>query len=162
VGRLHTERYLALLDRLVTATRAPKLGDASVLATGEVLTDLLNSVVSRVRRGVDRLDPDAPAQAWEEAWRSIGQLHWVADISTHVMPAATERIQHRLAKSRLLLDRIHEYQVAADRAVEAAAGLPAPEAFEAGRTFERRAQEARAMKEEFLTLWTKTKRKLDA
>jgi hypothetical protein len=40
--------------------------------------------------------------------------------------------------------------------------LPAPEAFEAGRTFERRAQEARGMKEEFLTLWTKTKRKLDA
>src|SRR5215203_579665 len=162
VGRLHTERYLALLDRLVTATRAPKLGDASVLATGEVLTDLLNSVVSRVRRGVDRLNPDAPAQAWEEAWRSIGQLQWVADISTHVMPAETGRIQHRLAKSRLLLDQIHEYHVAADRAVEAAAGLPAPEAFEAGRTFERRAQEARGMKEEFLTLWTKTKRKLDA
>jgi hypothetical protein len=162
VGRLHTERYLALLDRLVTATRAPKLGDASVLATGAVLTDLLDSVVSRVRRGIDRLNPDAPYQAWEEAWRSIGQLQWVADISTHVMPAETGRIQHRLAKSRLLLDQIHEYHVAADRAVEAAAGLPAPEAFEAGRTFERRAQEARGMKEEFLTLWTKTKRKLDA
>jgi hypothetical protein len=162
VGRLHTERYLALLDRLVTATRAPKLGDASVLATGEVLSDLLDSVVSRVRRGVDRLNPDAPAQVWEEAWRSIGQLQWVADISTHVMPAETARIQHRLAKSRLLLDQIHEYHVAADRAVEAAAGLPAPEAFEAGRTFERRVQEARGVKEEFLTLWTKTKRKLDA
>ena len=162
VGRLHTERYLALLDRLVTATRAPKLGDASTLATGDVLTDLLDSVLARVRRGVDRLNPDAPPQAWEEAWRSIGQLQWVADISTHVMPAETERIQHRLVKSRRLLDRIHEYHVAADRAVEAAAGLPASDAFEAGRAFERRLQEARGLKEEFLALWTKTKRKLDA
>ena len=92
MGRLHTERYLALLDRLVTATRAPKLGDASALATGEVLTDLLDSVVSRFRRGVDRLSPDAPPQVWEDAWRSIGQLQWVADVSTHVMPAETERI----------------------------------------------------------------------
>jgi hypothetical protein len=162
VGRLHTERYLALLDRLVTATRAPKLGDASALATGQVLTDLLDSVVTRFRRGVDRLSPDAPTQAWEDAWRSIGQLQWVADISTHVMPTETERIQHRLAKSRRLLDQIHEYHTAADRAVEAAAGLPAFEAFAAGREFERGVQEIRGLKEEFLALWTKTKRKLDA
>ena len=161
-ARLHTERYLALLDRLVTATRAPKLGDASALATGEVLTDLLDSVVSRYRRGVDRLDVDAPPQAWEEAWRAIGQLQWVADISTHVMAAETERIQRRLAKSRRLLDRIHDYHAAADRAVEEAAALPPSEAFEAGRAFERGVEEARSLKEEFLALWTKTKKRLDA
>jgi len=162
VGRLHTERYLALLDRLVTATRAPKLGDASALATGEALTDLLDSVVSRFRRGVDRLNPDAPPHAWEDAWRSIGQLQWVADVSTHVMPAETERIQHRLAKSRELLNQIHEYHAAGDRAVEEVSGLSALEAFEAGRAYERDLEEARRLKEEFLALWTKTKRKLDA
>jgi hypothetical protein len=161
-ARLHTERYLALLDRLVTATRAPKLGDASTLATGDVLTDLLDSVVSRYRRGVDRLDVDAPPQAWEEAWRAIGQLQWVADISTHVMAAETERIQRRLAKSRRLLDRIHDYHAAADRTVEEAAALPPSEAFEAGRAFERGVEEARSLKEEFLALWTKTKKRLDA
>lgn len=162
VGRLHTERYLALLDRLVTATRAPKLGDASALATGEALTDLLDSVVSRFRRGVDRLNPDAPPQAWEDAWRSIGQLQWVADVSTHVMPAETERVQRRLAKSRELLNQIHEYHAAGDRAVEDVIGMPALEAFEAGRAYERDLEEARRLKEEFLALWTKTKRKLDA
>ena len=162
VGRLHTERYLALLDRLVTATRAPKLGDASALATGEALTDLLDSVVSRFRRGVDRLNPDAPPQFWEDAWRSIGQLQWVADVSTHVMPAETERIQHRLAKSRELLNQIHEYHAAAERAVGEVTGMPALEAFEAGRAFERELEDARRLKEEFLALWTKTKRKLDA
>jgi hypothetical protein len=161
-ARLHTERYLALLDRLVTATRAPKLGDASALATGDVLTDLLDSVVSRFRRGVDRLNLDAPPQAWEEAWRAIGQLQWVADISTHVMAAETERIQRRLAKSRQLLDRIHDYHAGADRAVEAAAALPPSEAFEAGRAFERGVEDARSMKGEFLALWTKTKKRLDA
>ena len=162
VGRLHTERYLALLDRLVTATRAPKLGDASALATGEALTDLLDSVVSRFRRGVDRLSPDAPPQVWEDAWRSIGQLQWVADVSTHVMPAETERIQHRLDKSRQLLNQIHEHHAAGDRAVDEVIVLPALEAFEAGRAYERDLEETRRLKEEFLALWTKTKRKLDA
>jgi hypothetical protein len=162
VGRLHTERYLALLDRLVTATRAPKLGDASALATGEALTDLLDSVVSRFRRGVDRLSPDAPPQVWEDAWRSIGQLQWVADVSTHVMPAETERIQHRLDTSRQLLNQIHEHHAAGDRAVDEVIVLPALEAFEAGRAYERDIEETRRLKEEFLALWTKTKRKLDA
>jgi hypothetical protein len=138
------------------------LGDASALATGEALTDLLDSVVSRFRRGVDRLNPDAPPQFWEDAWRSIGQLQWVADVSTHVMPAETERIQHRLAKSRQLLNQIHEYHLAADRAFEDVTGLPALDAFEAGRVFERNLEEARRLKEDFLALWTKTKRKLDA
>ena len=41
-------------------------------------------------------------------------------------------------------------------------GMPALEAFEAGRAYERDLEEARRLKEEFLALWTKTKRKLDA
>jgi hypothetical protein len=162
VGRLHSERYLALLDRLVTATRGPKLGDASVLDTGEVIGDLLGSVVNRIRRVVDRLTPDASPHVWEEAWRSLDQLKWAADISTHVMAAQTERIQRRLANSQRLLDQIHEYQLESDQAFEAVAGMTAQEAFEAGRKFERRAEEAHGLKTEFLDLWSKTARKLEA
>jgi hypothetical protein len=79
-----------------------------------------------------------------------------------VMPAETERIQRRLAKSRELLNQIHELHAAADRALEELAALPALEAFEAGRSYERDLEEARRLKEDFLALWTKTKRKLDA
>jgi hypothetical protein len=161
VGRLHSERYLALLDRLVTATRAPKLGDASILDTGKVLSDLLVSVVNRIRRVVDRLSLDSPQQTWEDAWRSLGQLQWVADISTHVMAAETDRIQRRLAKSQRLLDQIHEYHLEADEAVESAAGMTPREAFEAGRAFERKAEEVHGLKTEFLALWSKTARKLE-
>jgi hypothetical protein len=78
------------------------------------------------------------------------------------MPAETERIQRRLAKSRELLNQIHEFHAAADRALEELAALPALEAFEAGRSYERDLEEARRLKEDFLALWTKTKRKLDA
>ncbi len=161
IARLHSERYLALLDRLVTATRGPKLGDTSVLDANKVLSDLLGSVVGRIRRVVDRLTPEASPQAWEDAWRSLGQLQWVADISTHVMAAETERIQRRLAKSQSLLDQIHHYQQQADEAIESVAEMTAQEAFEAGRSYERRVDEARGLKTEFLALWSKTARKLD-
>jgi hypothetical protein len=74
-ARLRSERYLGLVDRLVTATRAPKLGDASMIATGEtstvatseVLAGLLDTVVSKLRRVADRLTIDSPAQVWDDA-----------------------------------------------------------------------------------------------
>jgi len=161
VGRLHSERYLALLDRLVTATRGPKLGDTSILDTSKVLTDLLGSVVTRIRRVVDRLTPDSPPQVWEEAWRSVGQVQWVADISTHVMAAETERIQRRLAKSQQLLDQIHDLQLQAEEEMEAAAEMTVQQAFEAGRAYERRLEEVSRIKTAFLALWSKTARKLE-
>jgi hypothetical protein len=170
VGRLRSERYLGLVDRLVTATRAPKLGDASMLATGEtatlatgeVLAGLLDTVISKLRRVADRLTIDSPAQVWDDAWRSYGQLQWVADLAIHVLAAETERIRQRLAKSHRLLNQIHDYHQAADRALKAVVELSPEEAFDAGRAFERELAEARGAKLEFLALWSKTKRKLDA
>ena len=49
-----------------------------------------------------------------------------------------------------------------ERALEELTALPALEAFEAGRSYERDLEGARRLKEDFLALWTKTKRKLDA
>ena len=170
VARLRSERYLGLVDRLVTATRAPKLGDASMIATGEtstvatgeVLAGLLDTVVSKLRRVADRLTIDSPARVWDDAWRSYGQLQWVADLATHVLAAETERIRQRLAKSYRLLNQIHDYHRATDQAVKAIPELSPEEAFEAGRAFERELVEARGAKLEFLALWSKTKKKLDA
>ena len=162
VARLRSERYLGLVDRLVTATRAPKLGDASTLATGEVLAGLLDTVVSKLRRVADQLTIDSPQPAWADAWRSYGQLQWVADLAGHVLPAETERIRQRLAKSHRLLNQIDNYHREADTVVESVPRLRLQEAFEAGRRYERNLVDARSAKLEFLALWSKTKKKLDA
>jgi hypothetical protein len=162
VARLRSERYLGLLDRLVTASRGPKLGDASTLATGEVLAGLLDTVVSKLTRVADRLTIDSPPPAWDDAWRSYGQLQWVADLAGHVLAAETERIRQRLAKSHGLLNQIHDYHQAGDRVVASVPRLGAQEAFDAGRGYERDLAAARTAKLEFLALWSKTKKKLDA
>ncbi len=52
-ARLRSERYLTLLERLVSAVRAPKLADPRSAPAGEVLSGLVAASVARLKRSAD-------------------------------------------------------------------------------------------------------------
>jgi hypothetical protein len=160
--RLRSERYLTLLERLVTAARAPKLGESSALPTGQVLNELLQDVVSGLATVAERLTVDGPAETWDDAWAALGRLRGVADVTTHVLNDETVKIQKRLATCHRLLADVHGHNTAAAASLAKIVEETPEEAFEAGRRFERELVDARFARAEFLVLWSKTKKKLGA
>lgn len=181
IARMSSERYLTLLERLVSAVRSPKLASgpnipttsiptASIPTTGtiapggqpaaDVLASLVAAAVAKLRSGADALTVDSPDPAWLEASRAIRQLQWVGDLTGHILEAETSRLDAALARPQRLLAQIHQAQLRAEQAVSNALALTAAEAFEAGRDFEREAAASRRVRREFVAAWAKSKKKL--
>jgi len=161
-SRLHSERYLTVLERLVGAVRAPKLADARAEPAGEVLRELISGALRRVRRAADGLAADSSDEDWDDAWQEMGRLNWVLDVAGQVLPDEATKLQHRLADTAGLLAQVHD-----DRSSEAAALLMVAEltpqlAFLAGRDFERETDKARRTRREFVREWSRIAKKLDA
>jgi len=159
-SRLRGERYLTLLERLVTAARAPAPGDSAQLPCREVLQSLLNAALQRLRESVSGLAVDSPAAAWEAA-RTV--RYAVADVCTvfaTVDPERVGRIQRRLAQATNLLDVVARHDRLADRAQGDVTGATAEEAFELGRRYEIEQRATRSAREAFLGRWAKAGKKL--
>ncbi len=161
-SRLHSERYLTVLERLVGAVRAPKLADARADPASQVLRELISGALRRVRRAADGLAADSADEDWDDAWQEMGRLNWVLDVAAQVLPDEATKLQHRLADTAGLLAQVHD-----DRSSEAAALLMVAEltpqlAFLAGRDFERETDKARRTRREFVREWSRIAKKLDA
>ena len=158
--RLRGERYLTLLDRLVTATRAPQVGNASSLQASEVLGSLLNVAQSAVEKSAERLRADSAAQDWAQAGEAFRALFRVADVAGHLLPARVERLRHRLAISIQLLGEATKHDQAAQRSLDLAATSVPADAFALGRAYEHELEVARTAREAFVRRWGKTAKKL--
>jgi hypothetical protein len=161
VARLHSERYLTVLERLVGAVRAPKLAESRSEPTSEVLTRLISLAVTRLRRVADGLSVDGPAEDWEEAWQEIGRLEWVIEVAAQVLPEDSRRVQERLVRAARRLGEVHAERLDELTRVQQLSELTPEQAFAAGRDFERAAGQARQTRRKFVREWAKTTRKLD-
>lgn len=156
-GVLSSQRYLGLLDRLVSASRAPALGDHGPRAGGAALSKLLDT---RLRELVDHagaLNEDSADGAWQEALRVAGLLHDCCRVQVRPGRAVT-RLARRAGKTAEALS-------ACVRATEAYAGLRLGElstidAFEAGRAYERLHGEQRRARSDFVQEWPRRARRL--
>jgi len=171
VHRLRSERYLTMLERLVSAVRSPQLADSPSISrpggrpTAEVLTELRSTAVNRFRRSADALTIDAPDEQWSEALRALGQLQWVADLTGQLLTEQTERTEpltQALTKPRRLLTAVQQDQSRVAETVASVAGLTAAEAFAAGRAYEQQVAVQRQVRALFLSQWVKSRKKLNA
>ena len=56
-AKLRSERYLALLERLVSASRASRTGESRTRPTNEVLEGMLDRAWRSLGKAADRLEP---------------------------------------------------------------------------------------------------------
>jgi hypothetical protein len=159
--RLRGERYLTLLDRLVTATRAPQVGNTSTILASEVLGSLVNVAQGRVQKAASRLSVDSPGDAWAEASSAFDALFRVTAVASHLLPERVERLRHRLGVATQLLAEAAKHDDAARSSSELAARSSAAEAFSLGRAYEHELAVARAAREAFVHRWSKTAKKLE-
>ncbi len=73
VGQLD-EHYYAVIDALVSATRAPQLGDASQLRAGSVFRQQAQSGLSIILSRANALGLDSPSDQWEATRMATEQL----------------------------------------------------------------------------------------
>ena len=167
VVRMRSERYLTLLERLVSAARSPKLAGFDSIQPGgqtteEVLAALVVTSTERLRRTVQDLKVDSPPAAWGEAQRALGQVRWVADLFGYVESAEVERLHEVLAEPERLLAAVRADQAGVEAAEAAAQQLSPREAFEAGREAERQSRVARRTRKKFLQHWARVEKTLVA
>jgi hypothetical protein len=159
-ARLRGERYLTLLDRLVTATRSPKVGDSSTVATAEVLEALLDATRGRLRKSAAKLSVDSPPAAWESVALAISDLTGVCDVAVHVLPDEADALRRRLAGVSGLLTEAIDRWGRVERIEADAAGATPSKAFSLGRSYEHELSEVHQAREAFLQAWPKTAKKL--
>ena len=159
-GRLHSERYLTVLERLVGAVRAPKLAELRVEPTRDVLTQLIASSMARLRRTADALTIESVAEEWTEAWREMGRLHLVLDVAGQVLPDEPTRLESKLEAASRLLAQVHDDRTSESTAMLMVADLTPELAFLAGRDFERETDKAQRSRRDFVREWSKVAKKL--
>jgi hypothetical protein len=160
-GRLRSERYLTVLERLVGAVRSPKLADVRAESAGVILSELVAGALDRLRRSADALSVDSPEEEWDEAWREIGRLQWVLDVAAQALPEDPVRIRERLTTAARLLTQVHDDRTSEATAMLMVADLTPELAFLAGRDFEREMDKARRSRRQFVREWAKITKKLD-
>jgi hypothetical protein len=158
--RLRSERYLALIDRLVAATRTPRLGELGAEPASQVLTALLGTAVGRVSAVVGALPDQEPGPAWEAVAAALVHLDAATRLAQHLLPEATATLESRLAGPRALLADVRDQPLSEEDARTQAAGLSSEEAFAAGRAFEQQWAISTRARTSFVQAWAKAERKL--
>ncbi|MGO1972534.1 MAG: hypothetical protein ACTH2Q_06200 [Propionibacteriaceae bacterium] len=148
---IRSERYLAVLDRLVIAARAPKLGDASHVAAGEVIASLVDTALTRFVKAGRRLSVDSSQERWDQAVLAGRQVQNACAAGSALRRSGHRRLAKRVGR---LVDPLtdgsdHELTDLRSRVVDAD---PAG-AFELGRAYERSRAEVRAAREGFVDRW---------
>jgi hypothetical protein len=160
-GRLRSERYLTVLERLVGAVRSPKLAEVRTEPTRVILTELVDGAVARLRQRADPLTVESAEEEWDEAWQEMGRLQLVLDVAGQVLPDDLLRTQQRLASVARQLAQVHDDRTSEETALLMVADLSPELAFLAGRDFERETDKARRSKRQFVREWSRLVKKLD-
>jgi hypothetical protein len=158
--RLRSERYLALIDRLAAATRAPKVGELSGEPASRVLAALLDTALGQVGTAVGALGDQEPGPAWAAVTAALGRLEAATSLARHLLPEVVEALDVRLARPRELLADLRDQPLSEDEAVAHVATLSPQEAFAAGRVFEQQWARSTRDRASFVKAWAKAERKL--
>jgi hypothetical protein len=160
-AKLRSERYLALLERLVSASRASRTGEARRLLAADVLERMLERDWRRLGKVADQLRDEPTAEAWEDARTTLADLVRVCDLVEELEPGRFDPLRPRLDTAADLLTeagrRASTVQLTRSRAEE----VTPLEAFELGRRYEHEVAEARAAREAFAEKWAKIAKKLN-
>ncbi|SEP63955.1 CYTH domain-containing protein [Microlunatus flavus] len=154
---LRTERYLSVLERLVSAARSPQLVVDGSEPAGALLAGVLEAETRHLREVADPLRADAPDTAWQEVRAVAGRLRGLAATASAVLPEQSAAALALVRKPGRVLDAVRVGEVPPPPDVSA---MTPAEAFAAGRDHERARQRDQAARQHFVERWAKTVRRL--
>ncbi|MFF5179008.1 CHAD domain-containing protein [Micromonospora sp. NPDC000316] len=160
---LRSPRYLALVDALVLAARAPRL----TRRASEPAARTLPALVARPWKqltgpdGVDGLDPLAPDDRWHAVRKDAKKARYAVNAVLPAVSGDARRLSRALARVQDVLGEHQDAAVAADTWLALAAGRPADHALAvtAGRLAERERETVRQMRAQFPAAWHRATRR---
>lgn len=158
---LRSERYLALLERLVRASRASRTGRSRTRPTRDVLQEMLNRAWRRLGKTTDRLRDGDAATTWEDARGELDQVLRICDLLEQLEPGSLGSARRRLEKTAALLDAAGRAATTLQLTESQVDEVSPREAFELGRRYEHELTSLRSSREAFEAAWAKTAKKLD-
>lgn len=156
---LVSERYLSILDRLVTASRAPRVGDVARRPAAEVLSAELKAVLRTLTARMDVVKTGGTDEAWEGALTTSQNLAALAAVCEPVLGKKARRLAEVAEE---LVDELLWCTETSTVVPESFEGMEPAEIFEAGRTFERETLVQDVAREDFAATWSKAKKALKA
>jgi CHAD domain-containing protein len=165
LNALRSDRYVELLDRLVTSARTPVLTDAAWDPAGYALPPLGRKAWRRLAREARTLRPEDPDERYHRvrirAKRSRYAAEAVAPALGEERGALANHFARRVAHVQDVLGALQDTVVARGTIEEVARGRPTdgPLQFAAGRLLERQQFSADQSRPKFQKAWRKVDRK---
>ncbi|MDG4829450.1 CYTH and CHAD domain-containing protein [Solwaraspora sp. WMMD1047] len=158
---LATDRYAALVESLVAATRAPKLTGRADRPAGEVLPKVVAKPWHRLTDGRDGmdgagdLDPAAPDERWHQVRINGKKARYAVDAVAPVLGGGAAKLAKALGRVQNLLGEHQDAAVAAETWLSVAATDPADHAMAvtAGRLVERERAAIHRVRADFPAAW---------
>ena len=150
---LDAERYRALLESLVEASRAPRLAPAAERPSGEVLLPLVVRSWRRLQRDADELRRKGPDTEWHAVRLRAKQTRYALDAVAPVFGAPAKEWAKQLVRITELLGNHQDAAIAAETTHVLAAGADGTVGFVLGLLHDEQRAEVAASRKEFLKVW---------
>lgn len=152
-GRLRSERYLSLLEQLVTAARGPQIGEIASEPAKPALRELLVAADVRFTAGANTMSASTPDTEWSALAGALQHVLDAGTVAAHLNPKAVRRLRDRLTPLRDQLADCSGGEL--DQLPVEAESLQGPEAFELGRRYERERGDRVAIRASWLDRWAR-------
>lgn len=156
---LRRERYLRLLDLLVTAVRGPKVDEnVSDLPAAETLSGLLAEAAQKLIKDAGKLGTRSQDEDWTAAALSAEEVARIDGLARMVVAKKDRRAARKLRHViKLLVEARTEAESAAEAQRQSRFATPA-DAFELGRAYQRHRQRQAEARDGFVDAWRKAVR----
>lgn len=157
---LASERYLALLDRLVDAASRPELIGQADERADVVLPALVSAAWRELRRAARKLAPEAEDEIWHEARIVAKRTRYAAEAAVPAVGKAARRFGRACAGVQEVLGEHQDAAVAAELLLDVATEHPDDPALllTCGRMVERERGAVRASRTAFPAAWAEATR----
>jgi CHAD domain-containing protein len=154
---LNSDRYIAVLDRLVAAAHDPPLLEAASLPAGEVLPALAGRAWRKLKKAVGALSPESPDEDLHRARIAAKQARYAAEAVATIGFADAQAFAKAVAELQAVLGE-HQDAVTAQGWLRSA-GRSGRRAFVAGELCALEAAAATRTRKEWPPVWRNLNRK---
>jgi inorganic triphosphatase YgiF len=158
---MSSARYLALLDALVEAARAPRLTEAADASCEQALPPLVRKAWRRLAREADLLELDGTDDSWHEVRISGKRARYAVEALVPVFGEPAKEFAKRLERVTELLGEHQDAVIAADTCRRLAGGrrVTGTTGFVLGLLHEAERAAATGTRHEFATVWPQVSRR---
>ncbi|WP_020578150.1 CHAD domain-containing protein [Actinopolymorpha alba] len=160
VGVLDSDRYRALLDRLLAAACDPATTEAADRPCRKALPPLARRAWRRLDQAVVGLDPGVSDPAWHQARITAKRARYTADACAPALGKPAKRFAKELSRVTDVLGEHQDAMVAAATLTRLATaeGVPATTAYWLGMLHEQERTAAATARATFATVWHDVRR----